>query len=483
MKNKIFTGVICVFLLAVFIASPITYILSKNGTISVANVGNIIEVEKTYEDSFPGASFFNGIEEGKRTVNDIYINYVPGYVPITTFATDFNTKVNAGITDMLGEWGDQIVRDQLKKNDDPPKTPDDTKSPDDSAATTDTDTNTDDTAAVTEVAGGDVEYTYKVSYLSEDGVHRFYRIKATGSDGSEYDFYNRVPVNNPKTMLNRSKQQIKKINSMYESCPDVNLYVFIPTTVEDTDLGLEIFPAESTKEIFDNFLASLNENIGVDYIKIDSLEDRVGKYFISDHHWNRYGSYEGYCSIVSMMQKNYPDFGEAHPIVEDLDFDIPLHGSIALAVNSYEINDKFGVINMELPKHTLRINDEVPYGGSRPFESLLKNYKEGKYNKDKSYNHFIEFYRIASKIVYPDNNTGRNLLLIGDSFSPCITEAIASHFDTTVVRYVDSTKPENINYASWCHENNITDVLILETSTRVVLNQYNDALTRISTGG
>ena len=95
----------------------------------------------------------------------------------------------------------------------------------------------------------------------------------------------------------------------------------------------------------------------------------------------------------------------------------------------------------------------------------------------------MNFYRIAETIEYPENSTGRNLLFIGDSFSTCVAEAIASHFDKTYVRYVDSTTPEDINYSDYINENGITDVVILEMSSRAVLNLYGDALNGIETTG
>ena len=95
----------------------------------------------------------------------------------------------------------------------------------------------------------------------------------------------------------------------------------------------------------------------------------------------------------------------------------------------------------------------------------------------------MEFYRIAKTIEYPENDTGRNLLLIGDSFSTCVAELLASHFDKTYVRYVDSTNPERINYSDYIDKKGITDVLILETSTRIVLNVYRDSLNYIDVGG
>ena len=46
MNDKIFTRIFTVFILAVFISAPLSYVLSKNRIISVANVGNIIKPKR-----------------------------------------------------------------------------------------------------------------------------------------------------------------------------------------------------------------------------------------------------------------------------------------------------------------------------------------------------------------------------------------------------------------------------------------------------
>ena len=328
-----------------------------------------------------------------------------------------------------------------------------------------------------------VTYSYRTKQIGEGSYHVFYEVKADGSDGSSYEFLSRTPSKVRKALELASKKQIDTINAMAYECPDVNHYVYIPTALENTALGGDIYPAEATDDIFDSFVSGLSSDVDVGYLKIESVADRYEKYFISDHHWNRYGSYEGYCDIVAMMQKNHPDFGEPRKIVEDYDFSVKLYGSIASEVRRMDYYDDFGVLDLGLPRHTLTRNTSVPYGGNTEFDTLVDNYLSGNYDKSRGYNHFMNFYQIPQKIEYPDNHTGRNLLMICDSFSTCVSEAIASHFDTTYVRYVDSVIPKKIDYADYLRENKITDVLILQESARVVSNIYGDSIKNINLYG
>ena len=77
----------------------------------------------------------------------------------------------------------------------------------------------------------------------------------------------------------------------------------------------------------------------------------------------------------------------------------------------------------------------------------------------------------------PQNNTGRNLLIIGDSYSLPLLEVVASHFDKTYIRYVDDNKNlTDVQYEDLIDQYGITDVLYLEMSDRIIYDYYSDAL-------
>jgi len=82
-KNKLFFAFVLIFFLGLAIASPILNILMTLGVIPYENSGNIIEVDKVYEEDFPLSSVLNGFEEGKRIVRDTYTNHLPFYLEIS----------------------------------------------------------------------------------------------------------------------------------------------------------------------------------------------------------------------------------------------------------------------------------------------------------------------------------------------------------------------------------------------------------------
>ena len=114
-KNRVFAVIISVLFIGVLIYAPIHAILMNAGVIEYENVGNIIEVEKVYDESHPLAVPLNAIEEGKRTLIDTYTNHIPFYLEVTTFARSLKRAINEPLTKWLQSVGDRIIRDKLKK--------------------------------------------------------------------------------------------------------------------------------------------------------------------------------------------------------------------------------------------------------------------------------------------------------------------------------------------------------------------------------
>ena len=70
------------------------------------------------------------------------------------------------------------------------------------------------------------------------------------------------------------------------------------------------------------------------------------------------------------------------------------------------------------------------------------------------------------------DHTGRNLLVIGDSYAKGIAEALGSSFDNTYLYYFNSYS--GLNYNKVIRDNQITDVLFLQFSERIVFDALGD---------
>lgn len=513
LRNKLFAIVFCVAIFAVMISAPAKMFLTNAGIVKNENVGNIIEVEKVYAEGTFGASFFNAVEEAKRDISDIYTNYVPFYVGMTSAAESFKQRINQPVSSYLLELGNRIMAEGAAKDDAPDTDPTEeeigttdettTDTTEEEIGTTDetiTDTTeeeigtTDETItdATEDETGTEDEITtptdepevpafetiYNTYFLKTQGSHRYYEITAiTGENDPLVDFYIRVPTRTEAKARPAMQMQVNSINKFAAQRPDVNWYVFPVTAFEDTELCNTVLLSESKSAMFNDFLDALSPRIQHDYIKITDIRDRERLFFKTDHHWNVYGYTEGYRLITEMFKKNYPDIEARTPTIYTFDDQVTLYGASALAVANYKLHDVFYAADYHLPEHDYVIETGVSYGGTESIQQSIDRYLNKQNETSRSYNHYIRFYPITKEITYPQNNTGRNLLIIGDSYSPPLLEVLASHFDKTYVRYVDSnTELPNVKYTDLVDKYGITDVLMLELSSRVVFNYYFDSL-------
>ena len=461
LRNKIFVGLFCAFILLVMVSAPLNAALTHAGIVKTANVGNIIEVEKVYEEGSFGAPLFNAIEEGKRDVADIYTNYIPFYVGITSVAKSTEFALNRPFAAYLLEKGNELAVIA------PPVEPD---KPQDSG--------TGDTTA--EPVPEEPKFTpvAKAEYLDDDVFYRYYKVSVQlEENGENEEFYARVPGKSQSELYDKMEIQAAKINDFASRVPEVNWYVFPVTCFEDSEVFKNLIPSESKHNIFTSFLDRLDDGIQYDYVRIDSYEDKLNKYYRTDHHWNVNGYTEGYNRIATMFKENYPDLEIMEPEIHTFDNEVKMYGSIDLALSDYSLYDIFAAAKFPLASHTVTRDSAISYGGTNTIEKSFFLYNNKLQNTEKSYNHYMQFYRISKKVVYPENNTGRNLLIIGDSYSPPLLEALASHFDNTYIRYVDNNfeMPE-YKYEDLISEYGITDVLLLQISSRVYCDYFDDSL-------
>lgn len=459
MRNKIFAAVLFVFVFAVAVSAPVKMYLTNAGVVETENVGNVIEVEKEYAQDAFCASFFNAVEGVKRDIKDIYTNYIPFYVDITTVAKNFSRTLNQPMSSLLMKWGNSMMSDVEES----------TGSSDSS--------NSSDSADSVET----FEPVYNAVYMEKNSNHRFYEITAkVGENDPLIDFYVRVPSEDAAKVRPKMLTQIGAINDFTKRRPDVNWYIFPVICFEDTELCDQILPAESKRSLFTEFFSridTVNPDIQYDYLKITDIKEWEKLHYKTDHHWNVYGYTEGYRLIMEMFKKNYPDMEARVPTIHTFDDGVRLYGSSSLAVSDYRLFDIFHTADFSLPEHTYVREDGVSYGGKRSFQESMELYLNKKHSTKQGYNHYVQFSPIVREVSYPQNNTGRNLLIIGDSYSIPLLEVLASHFDNTYVRYVDGNKAlTTVQYETLIEEYDITDVLLLEMSDRVIYNYYSDSL-------
>lgn len=248
-----------------------------------------------------------------------------------------------------------------------------------------------------------------------------------------------------------------QINALAAAHPEAKFYVYYCSRAEDVNWydrtdGVKSY---SYAALLQSLLA---DGIGFAKTEFADLYDYSHKMYKTDHHWNNYGAWVGYQSIFSMLSKDF-DLGSPRQVTGEKTF-----GGLTWQGSRYrecgvEIEtasrDAFKVYTYDLPEH------KTYYGDTEQGLGLAADYDAGNIVTDPAFDQYLNYYGFESKPITLDygNQTGKNLLIIGDSFTRAIREQLASHFDKTIYlnfRILDETNVDDI-----MRENKIDAVLLM----------------------
>jgi hypothetical protein len=416
LRNKIYAAVISAIFLFLFVWCPLTFILTQSGVLTVSDISlkNERPPERIYEGG-PFAGVLNKIEEGKAGLENLYTNFLPFYPEIVTLLGSLNTDIQMSFADLLA--GGRA-----------------------------------DTAGDGVPVSGQLEFS--TIMLMDDGLHRYYAVRP-------FDFLD-TAISLPEETLRRNMEsQIAHINRLAAAASDssADFYVFIGKRMQDAEYFNEIIPSEiSTAHLFAEFTGRITGASGVAALDVDTLEARLENIFLTDHHWTALGIYRSYADIIAMMNA-----GEPLPLRRIAAYeDVTMRGASARIASFSRFTDSFGVIEVDLPpQHDVYRIADISY-----------RYENGTFDKNLYADHYEQFYTRQNRFIYPENNTGRNLLIIGDSFTWWSAWLIAANFDETTVIY--PWDRETLDLSRFIAENSITDVLCLMFSDRILFDIYND---------
>ena len=465
MKPKTFVTVVTVLVLLLAVTCPALKTAETLGWIEMPKMGNIIEPERTWNSAALDAA-----ERFKAGAEDVYVNYLPGYAHIVTALQTAQAEINRPFNALLSAG--------LKEGSAEPAKPADTLSADSpSNVPAEADPAPSETEALPEetdppgkepaAESGPTVVSFAANFLkaSGDGLN-LYTIDAQMSDGTEIGLITSAFSTPERIYHQRMEKMASQVNAIAALDPNVTPWVYVCSRLQDAACFSEIIPGEpSTGPLVDEFFGLLDDGITYDRLKIDSLDDSIRKLFLTDHHWNAYGMYEAYCDIVTMM---FGEDAELRPLgirydVEGADY----YGTFARTSGYRAYRDSFFFYDYDLPKHTLVADKPCD------FQERKETYLSGKFSKDISADHYVSFYPYAQYLRYPDNHTGRILLLLGDSYSRGISELLSSAFDEAYI--FDYRRIREIgDYRAFVKKHGITDVLFMQYSLRGVFDNQND---------
>ena len=450
-RDRLYIIAVCTIFLFLFIWCPFTYLMFKTGALNIRDMKNTPKApEKVYE-SGALAGVLNKIEQGKAGLDTLYTNYLPLYGEIVTFMRSSDTDIQMSFVDLLGGSNQNKNTIKNEKNENGENTVKNTKNTEnaDTVATTDT----------SDIEPEKEKIEFSTIMLVDDGLHRYYAIRP-------YDFIDTALSFPEKTLRENMDYQIGEVNRLIAAASKSNadFYLYVGKRMQDAEYFSDVVTTEvSTAPLFHEFMSRIEGAKGVGALDVNTLEKRLENIFKTDHHWTPLGAYDGYVDIITMISKVSPEIGEPIPLKGLITYDdVEMRGSASRISSFPRFTETFYVMDIDLPVKHNRYKATDKAG----------TYEKGRFDKGMYTDHYDAYYGRTSRYVYPENNTGRRLLLIGDSFTWGSAWLIAANFDETYMFYPWDW--QTLDYNDFIEENGITDVLLMQFSDRIIFNIYND---------
>jgi hypothetical protein len=457
MRNKIFIISAVILFGSLLVWPPIAYVLDKTGVLPAEDMANYIDPKRLSLKDVPFQSrtlltILNGIERGKAGIETVYTNYMPFYTVILNSVRSAEISAQDGFVNYL--YGFERTK-KAANGDGMNETPQPTAMPDEMLYAFDLLRIPYNAASMTFHSNRVEDFAlFRTSQLREvNGAFGFLDIGVALTYDQAYE---NMLVELAHT--NRIADALSKIN--------INFFAYYGTIMQFTDYYEDYNRQEpSFKPIFEEFLEGISESVtAYDYLDIDTFEKRMMYMYKTDHHWNAFGAYRGYEQVIEMMRWYIPGMGGPYPLERMHVFPgVLFRGSGARGPRIGAYYDTFtvpiisGMPQAHQSQRVLNKFNEYENGN-------YDNYARPPHNLDFA-GHYENYYHIPPIISYPTNNTGRRLLILGDSISYWVAEPISAHFDVT--HYMLAMGGDFVNLEEFCERNGITDVLLLQYGPRI----------------
>ncbi len=264
----------------------------------------------------------------------------------------------------------------------------------------------------------------------------------------------------PFSYVSRSTidKRVQNYRELIKSYPDKNFFIFYLERMAFAPYNpaVDFFPEADSGASFNYFIDSKPENLIVSSLRLESYPDHKENYFRTDHHWNIRGAWQGYSIIYDMLAEHFPDIS---PKLELQEFQViegaAFCGSYTRRTRVPCTPEPFEVALVNLPQYTTFIDGKEQLYGHRD------QYLEGEYEQREFTYHYAEFYgHVIDRVDYHFiNDSQRNLLILGNSYSQAVQAFIASHYRNTYV--IDFRENTNFSIGEFLAGQKVDDILIV----------------------
>lgn len=252
--------------------------------------------------------------------------------------------------------------------------------------------------------------------------------------------------------------RINNYKQLIQTYPDIQFYLYYHQLIQDSEYhpANQYFSEADQSQAIRYFESNLPEGLAMKKFMLTGMSDHLKYYYRTDHHWNVLGIIRSYEEIYQLLSQGYPDISPMLEIQNIVEFpEISFLGNRA-RLTFYPIDgDNFSVEVVDFPPH------EMIYSGQDIKTNPRLAYFEGNYSMIPYTNHFNEFYgNVTDFIEYTfENNSDRNLLIIGSSFRYALDPLLATHYRKTYC--IDLRYYSDFSLSEFLSDHNVDDILLV----------------------
>lgn len=241
------------------------------------------------------------------------------------------------------------------------------------------------------------------------------------------------------------------LNQIMAAHPELDYYVYY--IEKETDINFATGEKVGLSEYLHQRLELPEEKFGV--FSVDDFDTFDREFYQTDHHWNCYGSYEGYCQVIHLLD---PSAEVLQPVGETV-LPYAFSGSKASTIGAKDVfSEQFPAYRFDYPAMDITING-APAEDYGHQDAYWNQTATGKIS-------YADFYGgDAGEVVFDTHQPEKeNLLIIGESFDNAILKLLASHFNCTYsidLRNYERQCGEPFRFADYVQTHQITKVLFI----------------------
>lgn len=269
------------------------------------------------------------------------------------------------------------------------------------------------------------------------------------------------PPANPQAYLGELSAKAENLNNLFTAHPELSFYVYY--IEKDTDFNFQTGTPTGVSDTMMSMLWLPEDHKGI--FRISGFDDFRNRFFRTDHHWNRIGSYDGYLQLLELLGKSDP----LQPVgTKHLGDDFCGAKAIASGASSY-FSEPFDAYEFNFPAMDCSVNGK-PGGYGR---------QDLKWDDEEfgtvSYGGYYGF--DCGEAAFHTGNVGAgNILVLGESFDNAIVALLATHFENLYsvdLRAYEEDMGEPFRFSEYVETHDIDTVLFIGNIDYFLLPSFN----------